>query len=448
MTQLTMLAWSLVGCAVPSDIATGTSSPSNLSRTETRLHWIVDKLNSTEQLRGEDLAPELDTASFSPEDAERLLTYLNSVIRPQGPFVVVRFQRLPGGDDGLVALLRSRWGILTDLTFTSSTDGKVASWFFAASESIPPPATSFEEIKRRLKEISPETSLLVQRSRSGRQLTDVGLHSAEVKPMSSIFKLYVLGAVAAQVGDGTLSWKDQVVVSDDKKSPGTGTLRDTPAGTHISVHDAAKAMIGTSDNTAANILMDLVGEKALTRAVEDLGHHDPKLLSPFLSPHDMFGLTAGRNTDVAASWATSDQETKRAIIASLGEEHVEPSAMASDRAFWTQGLDWFASVEDISQAFRKLRLMVSKDPKLGEVLESTINGPAIDQLAFLSSKSGSAPGVQSTALMAELKDGTVVTAVAQVVLRDGVEMLDLRRDEISSLVADALRIASRRTSGG
>ncbi|WP_143465847.1 serine hydrolase [Leifsonia sp. NCR5] len=416
---------------------------------EKRLHWIVEKLNAREKLTLDELVPGLDAERFSSEDTAGLLQYLNSVIRPQGPFAVVHYRQVAGDSSGLVASLRSRWGVITDLIFTLSDREKLASWMFKASDSVPDSAESLEEVKQRLLNISPHLSLLVQRSRSGKVVTDIGVDAADSKPMASLFKLYVLGAVVREISEARLSWGHALTVREEIKSPGTGTLRDAPDGAEVSVLDAAKRMIDVSDNTAADMLMQIVGSEALASAVRDLGHHDPKALDPFLSSREMFALAVGEANDAAAGWADYDREAKRAIIASIDSSPIELDQLSTDQAFWPRGLDWFANAEDISAALRQLGSMISEHPELREVLQLTsASDPAIDELGIHVYKAGTAPGVFSSAFMAELRDGTVVTAVAQIAVNDNGVSLDLQRDVATSLVADALRISGNRGAPG
>ena len=85
-----------------------------------------------------------------------------------------------------------------------------------------------------------------------------GTNTGESLPLASIFKLYVLHAVAGAVKNGTVSWDDQLTVTDKGKAVGSSGL-ELPAGAHVSVRTAAEKMIATSDNMATDMLIGKVG---------------------------------------------------------------------------------------------------------------------------------------------------------------------------------------------
>jgi beta-lactamase class A len=87
--------------------------------------------------------------------------------------------------------------------------------------------------------------------------------SSTARPLASMFKLFVLGALAHQVAVGRVSWNQELTVTDALKSGGSGSLQDVPAGTRVSVQQTALKMISVSDNTAADMLIHLVGRSAV-----------------------------------------------------------------------------------------------------------------------------------------------------------------------------------------
>jgi beta-lactamase class A len=76
-------------------------------------------------------------------------------------------------------------------------------------------------------------------------------------------KLYVLHALGDAVAAGKLSWDQPLTVTAQLKSLPSGVLQYEPEGTQISVLDAAAKMISISDNTAADMLIHLVGRSAV-----------------------------------------------------------------------------------------------------------------------------------------------------------------------------------------
>ena len=77
-------------------------------------------------------------------------------------------------------------------------------------------------------------------------------------PLGSAFKLYVLEALATAIASGKVDWTQPLTVTAQLKSLPSGELQTEPDGTKVSVQDAAAKMISISDNTAADMLINLV----------------------------------------------------------------------------------------------------------------------------------------------------------------------------------------------
>ncbi len=81
--------------------------------------------------------------------------------------------------------------------------------------------------------------------------------------VGSAFKLAVLTALQGRIKAGELSWTQQVTLhASDKSLPG-GVLQTKPDGSRYTVADLARYMISISDNTAADLLIRLVGRPAI-----------------------------------------------------------------------------------------------------------------------------------------------------------------------------------------
>jgi beta-lactamase class A len=87
--------------------------------------------------------------------------------------------------------------------------------------------------------------------------------SSTLRPTASQFKLFVLGALANQIAAGRISWDENLTIEDATKSVGNegvpGAFEALPQGTLESVQKTATNMISISDNTAADMLIGLVG---------------------------------------------------------------------------------------------------------------------------------------------------------------------------------------------
>lgn len=88
---------------------------------------------------------------------------------------------------------------------------------------------------------------------------------------ASMIKLVVLAELLDEVADGKHSLSEQITVKSSDIVGGTGVLQDMGAGTTLPLSQVATYMISQSDNTAANIIIDMVGISAVNTQADALG---------------------------------------------------------------------------------------------------------------------------------------------------------------------------------
>lgn len=94
----------------------------------------------------------------------------------------------------------------------------------------------------------------------------------QVFPTASTIKSAILYEVYRQAEEGTLGLRDRVTLNESDLVKGSGILRDIDPGLQLTVHDLALLMIIVSDNTATNMMIDLVGgPEPVTRSMRSLG---------------------------------------------------------------------------------------------------------------------------------------------------------------------------------
>ncbi|MGH3847327.1 MAG: serine hydrolase, partial [Pseudonocardiaceae bacterium] len=120
-----------------------------------------------------------------------------------------------------------------------------------------PKISSWADLDATLAKTGARYSWQVAKVNDGQCDRVAGANTAQSLPLASIFKLYVLYAVAEAVKAGTLSWDDQLTVTDKGKA--VGSSLELPVGAHVSVRTAAEKMIATSDNMATDMLIGEVG---------------------------------------------------------------------------------------------------------------------------------------------------------------------------------------------
>lgn len=230
-----------------------------------------------------------------------------------------------------------------------------------------------------------------------------------------MFKLYVLLAVSQAVDDGTLGWDTTLTVEDHNRSLPSGKLQDEPNGTEVTVQEAATKMIEISDNTATDMLIQALGREAIEDAVQDAGHHDPELLSPFPSTREMFQLGWGAPEHLD-TWQTGTKQEQRQLLDQLAHQPTDPQdVVVGGDPLWDQGVEWFASAHDVAAVHQALQ--DEQDPIIREMLS---RNPGVEQHAwdYVAFKGGSSPGVVTGSWFVEDATGESYVVVLQAATED------------------------------
>jgi beta-lactamase class A len=288
------------------------------------------------------------------------------------------------------------------------TDGRIAGLGFGPAELSDPPLT-LAALTDDLVASAPNAGFLRAEVGGDDECTPIAfLNAEEPLPLGSVFKLYVLGAVAAAIAAGELDWNQQIEVRDELDSLPSGITQDEPAGSALSVHELALRMIEISDNTATDHLIDLVGRDAVEHALVDLRHGDSALNLPFLTTREIFVIKA--DPDLLARYTAADEVQRRELLAD--EVASAPSMSVEDSWVEPRGVttvEWFGSPADICRALVSLDALadVAGLEPIAEVLSAN-PGPmdlAVSQLFF---KGGNEPGVLFAAWLATRPDGSRV----------------------------------------
>ena len=97
-----------------------------------------------------------------------------------------------------------------------------------------------------------------------------GLDADRVFPAASTIKTAILVALYRQVDAGRVDLDREVAIDPAAKVPGSGVLTWLRAGLRLPVADLAYLMIAISDNTASNLLLDLIGIDRVRQTIADL----------------------------------------------------------------------------------------------------------------------------------------------------------------------------------
>jgi len=94
---------------------------------------------------------------------------------------------------------------------------------------------------------------------------------------ASTIKIAVMIEAFARVAEGKAKWTDEVVLTKDKKVSGSGILGELSDGLRLTLRDAVNLMMILSDNTATNLVLDVLTTDAVNTRMESLGFKQIKI---------------------------------------------------------------------------------------------------------------------------------------------------------------------------
>jgi beta-lactamase class A len=106
---------------------------------------------------------------------------------------------------------------------------------------------------------------------------DVLINADQVFPQGSTIKIPILMEVYRQAEAGTFALSDRRTLTDAVKVGGSGQLQTLGTGSELTIYDLCVLMISISDNTATNMLIDLVGMDRVNQTMADLGLEHTRL---------------------------------------------------------------------------------------------------------------------------------------------------------------------------
>jgi beta-lactamase class A len=220
-----------------------------------------------------------------------------------------------------------------------------------------------------------------------------GTNAGESLPLASIFKLYVLHALAGAIKNGTVSWDDELTITEKSKAVGSSGL-ELPPGAHVTVRKAAEKMIATSDNMATDLLIGRVGTHAIEEALVTAGHHDPASMTPFPTMYELFSVGWGQ-PDLRTQWQQASSPQVRAqLLAQANSNPYRPDPTRAHTPASSYGAEWYGNAEDICRVHVALQSdAVGQAAPVRQIL-SAVSGIRLDrsQWPYIGAKAGGLPG--------------------------------------------------------
>lgn len=97
-------------------------------------------------------------------------------------------------------------------------------------------------------------------------------------PTASTIKIVVMIEAFARVAEGKAKWTDELSLTKDKKVGGAGILQEFNDGLRLTLRDAVTLMMVLSDNTATNLVIDVLTADAINQRMESLGFKETRLM--------------------------------------------------------------------------------------------------------------------------------------------------------------------------
>ncbi|MBY6004414.1 serine hydrolase [Salipiger bermudensis] len=247
-------------------------------------------------------------------------------------------------------------------------EGRVSTLWFGAPE---PRVTDLASAEALLNELGEDVAWLA--TRDGTVISEQ--RAAEPLAVGSAFKIGVLAALVEEIEAGRRDWTDVVRLEERHRSLPSGRMQDFPDDSPVTLHSAALAMIAESDNTASDLLIDLLGHAPVAA---QLGIAPEELLTT----REFFALKA--DADRRADWLAAAPAGKPAIAASAAETLPAIEAVMGPH---DAGLEWYLPLD---------RLCALGSPLAALPMMQVNPGPVVAQSGLwqsISYKGGSETGV-------------------------------------------------------
>ena len=125
-----------------------------------------------------------------------------------------------------------------------------------------------EAVQKRVKAFRGEIGLVIRDLDSGWTFQ---VNPDKLFPAASMVKVPIMAACLKAAEEGRLSLRDDLKLKRSDKARGSGILRRRATGSAYTIEQLVELMVTHSDNTAANMLIDLLGFDYLNQTFREMG---------------------------------------------------------------------------------------------------------------------------------------------------------------------------------
>jgi beta-lactamase class A len=256
---------------------------------------------------------------------------------------------------------------------------------------------------------------------------EFGIDADEPVVLASVFKICVLVELARQVATGTLAWTQRVHIPATRRTQGPTGLSVMMDDAEVSLRDLAFWMMSVSDNTATDVIMELLGGAPPVNAtMKQLGLVETELTGDCLSLLDDLGAQLGLGESVKGLEDVSDD----VLRACAGLQPAGSSRSTAREITALLSMIWrdeVAAAEDCAEIRRIMAL---------QVWPHRLTSGFPDGFA-ISAKTGTLPGIRNEA-------GVILTADGKryaVAVFTRAKTFNSRQPAIDAAIGTAARLA-------
>lgn len=99
----------------------------------------------------------------------------------------------------------------------------------------------------------------------------VYINEEKVFPSASLIKLFIFAEACRQIKEGKIELNQKITLANDDKVGGDGILKELKAGHKFTIGELLTLMTIISDNTATNIIIDILGMDNINTLISNLG---------------------------------------------------------------------------------------------------------------------------------------------------------------------------------
>ena len=172
----------------------------------------------------------------------------------------------------------------------------------AAGKAAPAAGVLDEQIRNQVASFKGKVSLFAKNLDTGETYA---LNADDRVRTASTIKIAVMVEAFARVAEGKSKWTDELILTKEKKVSGSGILVELSDGLHLTLRDGVNLMMLLSDNTATNLVLDVLTTDAVNARMESLGFKQIKILRKIGSGGDSAAGKEPDNKRFGLGFATS-----------------------------------------------------------------------------------------------------------------------------------------------